>query len=80
MFSAREAAENYVENIYAGTTCASAVVRVAVDTEYRCLSVDSISNDHEEFIRQQSACIFKVKYKNGVGTVNDTEYINESVM
>ena len=77
LFSAKREAETYVENIYDGTTCASAVCHIAVDTQQHCLTV---GKEHEEVIRQQSACIFTVRYRNGRATVTDTEYINESVM
>lgn len=80
LFSARREAETYVEDIYAGTTCASAVCHIAVDPQQHCLTIDSVSKGHEGVIRQQSACIFRVRYRNGRATVTDTEYINESVM
>ena len=77
LFTAKREAETYVENIYDGTNCASAVCHVAVDPQQHCLIV---GNDHEEVIRQQSACVFRVRYYNRRATVTDTEYINESVM
>ena len=79
LFQAREAAENYVKNIYAKTNTASAVVHVAVDPYYRCLPVPSLGTERK-LAERQSVCIFRVRYVEGTAVVNDTEYISDSLL
>jgi hypothetical protein len=79
LFQAREVAENYVSNIYESTCTVSAVVHVAVDPSYRCLSVPETGNERK-LAEQQSVCIFRVRYINGSAVVNQTEYVSDKLM
>lgn len=75
LFQAREAAENYVTNIYEGTCTAYATKHVAVDPSYRCL----VTPDAEglDAIKQQCVCIFTVSYRNGSSTVTNVDYVSD---
>ena len=83
LFQAREAAENYVKNIYAKTNMVSAVVHVAVDPSYRCLPVPEVWEGKEaarKLAERQSVCIFRVRYVGGTAVVNDTEYVSDALL
>lgn len=77
LFKAQEAAENYVNTLYEGTSTAYSSVNVAVDTSYRCLPV---SEAVAPAVKQQCACIFTVRYVKGKSVVRSTDYINDAVM
>lgn len=76
LFQAKNDAESYVHNIYNGTSTVSAVLHVAVDSSYRCLSVPELG-DERKLVEQQCACIFTVRYNMGTAYVSATEYINK---
>lgn len=79
LFQAKERAENYVRHLYKSTCTASAVVHVAVDPSYRCLSVPETGNERK-MVEQQSVCIFTVRYDYGLAIVNQTEYISDKLV
>lgn len=79
LFTAKERAENYVKGLYKSTCTASAVVHVAVDPTYRCLSVPETGNERK-LAEQQSVCIFRVRYNYGSAIVNQTEYVSDKLL
>jgi hypothetical protein len=79
LFTAKERAENYVKGLYKSTCTVSAVVHVAVDPAYRCLSVPETGNERK-LAEQQSTCIFRVKYDDGTAIVNYTEFVSDKLM
>lgn len=78
LFDAREAAENYVTNIYEETSTSFSTKNVAVDKDYRCIEVPD-SGNIREVVKKQCACIFHVRYNGEDAIVDRTEYINEAV-
>ena len=78
MFKAREVAEDYVTKIFEGTCTAFAIKHVAVDPSYRCLVTSDAEGD--DAIKQQSVCIFTVKYRNGSSTVTNVEYVSDKCL
>ena len=79
LFQAKEVAENYVESLYKSTCTVSAVVHVAVDPSYRCLSVPETGNERK-LAEQQSVAIFRVRYNYGNAIVNQTEYVSDKLL
>lgn len=79
LFTAKERAENYVKGLYKATCTASAVVHVAVDPSYRCLSVPETGNERK-LVEQQCVAIFRVRYNYGSAIVNQTEYVSDKLL
>lgn len=79
LFQAKNDAESYVHNIYNGTSTVSAVLHVAVDSSYRCLSVPETGNERK-LAEQQSVAIFRVRYNCGSAIVNQTEYVSDKLL
>ena len=79
LFQAKEVAENYVKGLYKSTCTVSAVVHVAVDPSYRCLSVPETGNERK-LAEQQSVCIFRVRFNYGSAMVNATEFVSDKLL
>ena len=76
LFQARVAAEDYVSNIFEGTSTTFATKQVAVDPSYRCLVVSG--TQALDAIKQQCVCIFTVRYRgNGNSTVIGVDYVSD---